>query len=395
MPIFRYEVTDAHGTTLSGAMDAPDEPTVRCRLAQRGYTVVRVVPASHPSRPVLWQYRTTHFRGRVGPADQAVFFRQLASLLRAGIAPFRATSELAQRTTSHALRHVAEEMRSTSERGGSLADAMARYPDLFAPHIIATVQAAQTGGFLDIACDEIAQEYEYELAFYKGMWLPRALVIQSVLAISVAQPLFPTLFPDNDLRHYLLLAFVRNVPIALALIAAVRWVWRRVQAPAMAGRRAEWALGLPVFGDLARQRSLAAFVRMLRRLYAAGILPVQAWEGAAAVVPNAVIRERLVDVRQELEQGVPLHEAYHNTGLFASETEHLIATGVMSGEVIEMLDRIAEYYQRNVERATDAARFWMYRLAFSLFLALSGLLLVLMLRSYFDSVFRFTEGWVD
>jgi len=65
----------------------------------------------------------------------------------------------------------------------------------------------------------------------------------------------------------------------------------------------------------------------------------------------------------------------------------------MAGEVIEMLDRIAEYYQNNVQRAVDSSRFWMYRLAISLFLAISGLVLIVLVKTYFQSIFDFTKGW--
>jgi len=391
VPVFRYEVTDAKGKTLIGAMSAGDEPELRARLADRGYQVTKVVapggsaaqaPAPIP-RPI----------GAVGPADKALFFRQFASLIRAGIAPYAALADLTPRLSNAAIAQAAGEMRDAAQKGGRVSDAMEPFPALFPPHVVATVRAGETGGFLEIALDEIALDYEQELAFYKGTWLPKALAVQEVFALALAQPLFPTLFPNNQLGQYLLLAFARNVPIALAAIFLVRWLWRRLHTPGLSERRDRWTLGIPVFGDLSRQRSLAAFIRMLRKLYAAGLMPINAWEGAANVVPNTILRQKLAEARDMMQQGVPLHEAFRNTGLFASETEQLIATGVMAGEVIEMLDRIAEYYQNNVQRAVDSSRFWMYRLAISLFLAISGLVLIVLVKTYFQSIFDFTKGW--
>jgi len=393
MPVYRYEVKKADGDVLSGAMDAPDETVVRTRLEQRGYGVVRIEGPSDVTSPA--PPPPIRVRATAGAADKALFFRQLASLLRAGITPYQAVADLASRTTNPALREAADDMRATAEQGGSLADAMERYPGLFPRHVIGTVHAAQLGGFLDVACDEIALEYEQEIAFYKGMWLPKALVVQGVIAIAIAQPLFPTLFPNNQLGRYLILAFLRNLPIAIALILGVRLGWRALHGPSMAERLDAWTLRVPVFGDLIRQRSLAAFIRMLRRLYAVGLPPVRAWEGATAVVPNSVLRATLGQARESMDKGVPLHEAFRNTGLFASEAEQLLATGVQSGEVVEMLDRVAEYYQRNVERAVESSRFWMYRLAFTMFLVLGGALLILLVKTYFDAVFGFTKGWVD
>jgi len=220
-------------------------------------------------------------------------------------------------------------------------------------------------------------------------------VLQAILAIALAQPLFPTLFPNNQLNRYLALVFLRNIPIAVAFVLAVRAMWSRLRRPENAERRDRWTLSLPVFGDLSRQRSLAAFIRMLRRLYGAGLMPTQAWEGATYVVANSVIRERLKEASNLMQQGLPLHEAFRATGLFTSEVEQLIATGVVSGEVIEMLDRVAEYYQRNLEHAFEQSRFWMFRLALALFMALSGLVVILMAKTYFDAVFNFTKGWTE
>jgi type IV pilus assembly protein PilC len=398
--MFRYEVADSSGKILTGAMAAPDEETVRSRLAAKGYQVVQIIPPpgySGASASPATVPRQTQRRMRmksVSPADRALFFRQLASLVRAGISPFAALSDLGPRLANPAMREVAATMGASAHAGATLSSAMEQYPDLFQPHHIATVRAGETGGFLEIALDEIALEAEQEQAFYKGMWLPKVLVVQELFALALVQPLFPTLFPNNEPLRYLGLVFLRNVPIAVAVMLLVRWLWGRIHAPNAAGRRDQWTLRIPVFGDLSRQRSLAAFIRMLRRLYGAGLMPINAWEGAAQVVPNSVLRTRLEDARSMMQQGVPLHEAFRATGLFASEAEQLIATGVMSGEVVEMLDRVAEYYQNNVQRALDSSRFWMYRLAFALFLAMSGAVLILMAKTYFEAVFDFTKDWV-
>lgn len=397
VPLFRYEVTDKEGKTLLGAMDANDEQELRDRLAARGFEVTHVAqPDGGQSVGNAAPPRQARKRapGAAGPADKALFFRQFASLARAGISPYGALEDLTNRLDNPALRSASADMRDSVHGGQTVSEAMLGHPRLFPAHVVATMHAGEVGGFLEIALDEIALEYEQEQAFYKGTWLPKSLVIQELFAIALAQPLFPNLFPNNEPALYLKLAFLRNVPIAIAILLAARWLWRKLHTPGMSDRRDRWTLGIPVFGDLSRQRSLAAFIRMLRRLYAAGLMPINAWEGAANVVPNGVLRRRLADAREMMQQGVPLHEAFRATGLFASEAEQLIATGVMAGEVIEMLDRIAEYYQNNVQRAIDSSRFWMFRLAISLFLALSGLVLILLMKTYFESLFKFTEGWV-
>jgi type IV pilus assembly protein PilC len=154
------------------------------------------------------------------------------------------------------------------------------------------------------------------------------------------------------------------------------------------------ALKTPVFGDLARQKALASFVRTLRKLFAAGLGPITAWEGAMHVAPNVVIREKLIEAYDMMQHGVALHDAFSATGLFANETEQLLATGVVSGQMVQMLDRVAEYYQDNVDRAYSSARFWMFRLASTMVIVLMGALVITLIISYFSSVFSFVDEFL-
>jgi len=401
MSFFRYEAIDRTGKVVMGTMDAPSEAEVNARLTQMGYRPQTVMPApksfgaAPSSNRTLNTQRSTRTPpaegGQATPGELALFFRQFASLVRAGITLYQALDNLAPRAGNPDLMQAAREMARAAHGGGPISDVMAKYPCLFAPHVVASVRAGELGGFLEIVLEEIAYDYEQEVAFYKGMWLPKALILQAPFALAITQPLFPTLFPAGDFPGYLKLVLLRNIPIVLALLLLGRFLYRRFQEPRYRERRDELALRLPVFGDLARQRSLASFVRMLRRLLAAGIGPIQAWEGAMNVAPNAVIRAKLVDACGLMRQNVPFHEAFTNTGLFANETEQLLATGVLSGQMVEMMDRVAEYYQNNVQRAFDNARFWMYRLGISLFIALSGVILIVMAYTYFNSLF----SWVD
>jgi type IV pilus assembly protein PilC len=323
--------------------------------------------------------------------ELALFFRQYAALVRSGISLYDALSNLGPRTIQPALHETAMEMAECARTGGKISDVMAKYPRLFPAHVVGAVRAGEKGGFLEIVLDEIALEYEQEVAFYKGTWLPRTLVIQQLIAVAFAQPLFPTVFPEGKTLLYLQLVLFRNLPIVGALILLVWFGWRRLQEPDRRYKRDRIALKMPVFGDLARQRSLAAFVRMLRRLYHAGVGPINAWEGAMNVAPNMVIRERLEVAYGMMQRNVPLHDAFTATGLFANETEQLLATGVVSGAVVDMLDRVADYYQENVDRAFASSKFWMYRLAIATFIAIIGVVACLMAYSYFHGIFN----WVD
>ena len=148
------------------------------------------------------------------------------------------------------------------------------------------------------------------------------------------------------------------------------------------------AMRTPPFGDLVRQRSLAAFIRMLRKLYNVGVGPVRAWEGAMNVAPNSVIRGKLIDSYDIIQQNIPIHDAFTATGLFANETEQLLSTGVVTGNVVEALDKVADYYQDNVDRAVRSSRFWMWRWGIVMFMVLIGAYMIIFAQSYVDFLFN-------
>ena len=167
--------------------------------------------------------------------------------------------------------------------------------------------------------------------------------------------------------------------------------WKWMHIPQNDVRRDRLTLKIPVFANLSRQRSLAAFIRMLRKLYQAGVGPINAWEGAMNVAPNAVIRERLVHSYGLMQKNVPLHDAFTQTGLFANEMENLLATGMVAGQVVDMLDKIAEYYQANVDRAFSRAKYSMYHVALTTFLILIGFTICWMAYSYFAGIFNYVD----
>ena len=412
MSYYRYEAIDRAGKIVMGTMDAPTEAHVNARLSQMGYRpqAVTAAPSKRPvgsrqsavgSQPRSVTQPSTlnpqHSRmGGVSARQLAVYFRQFAALVRSGISLYQAMETLGPRAGHPALVQSSAEMATAARTGGRVSDIMERYPRVYADHVVASVRAGESGGFLDIILDEIALDYEQDVAFYKGFAVPRAVILQGFVAIAIGQPVFPTLFPGpSRWGEYFMLVFFRNVPILLGILGLAWWWFRRMQEPENRGKRDRLALRMPVFGDLARQKALASFVRTLRKLFAAGVGPITAWEGAMNVAPNSIIRAKLVEAYDMIENGVPLHDAFTATGLFANETEQLMATGVVSGQMVQMMDRVAEYYQDSVERAYSTARFWMFRIAGVTTIVLAGALMIVLVINYFSSVFNFADSFMQ
>ncbi|HSV72353.1 MAG TPA: type II secretion system F family protein [Chthonomonadales bacterium] len=396
MALYRYEAVDSKGKTVHGVMDDANEAAVVDRLTRLGYrcAIVRGPSGARPSVGSSLPKAARPVGSRPSAQHMAVTFRQLASLVRAGIPLHEACQSLVQHGAHPTVRVAAQAMATRASAGGRVSDAMEEWPWLFPPHIVGGVRAGEMGGFADAMLDEIAQGYEDEVALFRGALLTRVVLWQGAIGLAMVQPVFPALMPDADLRAYLLAAFGRNLPILLGVWLAWRWWFRRGQMGRGRALIDRWQLRVPLLGGLTVRRSLSVFVRTVRRLYAAGLDAETVWTGALAVVPNAAVRRSLGGANALAARHAPLHEVFAATGLFSPEVIGLVASGHQAGALPEMLDRVSALQQGEVEAAFSAARYWMLRTAIAGGLLLSGLAVAFLIRGYFDAVFRFTEGWV-
>lgn len=444
---FLYEAKDASGQTVTGRIDGGTEADACRKLLQSGYRVQAIAPI-HPvpgtaltGSPRTGGLQPVHSAQQSGSQisgldggtraggitlsgaaaraaagarsaratgaqapdasriagvttrDQLLFFQQLTALVRSGMSVYASLDNLAARTPNANLARTAREMAEQAQSGGKISEVMARYPGIYPEHVLGLVQAGETGGFLEIALAEAADNYERNIALYRSVWIPRLMATQALFMFAIAQPLFPTLFPDARFALYAKIVLLRNLPITLGLYLLIRAGARRLQAPGNRQRRDAWSLRLPSFGELQRVTTLASFLRTLRRLYAAGIAPIHAWEGAMYTANNTVLRQSLTSAYGLLQRGASLPEAFAATHLFAGPIEQLIMTGHQSGQVVEMLDQAEAYYRGKVEEATGKARLQMLRLGVLAMLLLGGGTMLWMTKTYFKSIFDFAESF--
>lgn len=336
----------------------------------------------------------------VSTRDMMMFFRQCASLVHSGMSIFGALDNLAPRTRNKNLAKTASEMAGAARAGGRISEVMRKYPRIYPDHIIGTVAAGETGGFIDIALEEIAYNYEQNIALYRGSWIPKLMATQSLLCLALVAFLMPAFFSHTGnvaafVTSYLRLTLFFAVPVAAGLYVAARVAANQLQLPEFRRLRDSLSLRVPPFGDLQRQAAIAAFLRMLRRLFHAGVAPITAWEGAMNTSSNVVIRERLAASYELMQQGSTLADAFSATGLFADQVEQLVATGQQSGQVVEMLDQATDYYQEKVTEAAGKSRFMMLRLGILAMLILGGAASLWLAQSYFSGVMHYTDGWAD
>lgn len=450
MQQFFYEAVAPDGQTIVGKVEAQDAAEVQRTLVHQGYRpqsiaptqsvpsvtasnrAIAVVPSvvvmpSAASQSVVTVPRTApnnitlagnaaRTQSRTRTASQTVsknadligsslggvksgelmnFFQQFAALVKSGMTVYAALDNLAGRNANKNLAQTLREMAEAARQGSSISDVMTCYPRIYESHIVGMIRAGELGGFLDIVLGEIALNYEQNVALYKGSWLPKSIALQAFFTIPIVQPFFGSLFSSMDfaanMALYAKLVLFRNVPIAALILLAVIFASRSLQLPRYRTWRDTMALKLPPFGELQRQASLSAFVRMLRKLYHAGVSPVFAWEAAMNTASNSVIREKLGQAYGIMQNGGSLGDAFTATGLFDNGIEQTVITGQMSGQVVESLDQAAQFYQDRVEEYAEKSRKAMKRLGTMAMIVFGGIALLLMVKTYFSGMFGFIE----
>jgi len=403
MPTYRFEAVDeSTGRPVMGTLQASDEQSLQRLLQSRGFVIKRIVSAV--DTPVQAQTPPQRADRRAERATaslhaRAVFFRQLASLLRAGNNPVSALTQIAdQPSMPESLQAAARAMLANAHLGQPLSQAMEMFPRLFAPHVVGMFRAGELGGSLDAICDEIASHYEQEHTLWRKLWIPRLLLLNGIGMLMLVLPLFPAFYygmvrGDASLfyKRYIDLLLTRSLPVFLGVVLIVWGAWWFLDLPANRRWKDALVMRLPVFGALNRQRALTTFLRTLHRMCAAGVPASSAWEAAAPSAGNVFVREKLIEVLPVIRRGEGIDRALQATGLFDWETISLVAAGQQSGEIAGMLDRAATYYEETLRERYQRASFALIRLGCLGMLILGGAAMLWMVYTYFTGMFRFVD----
>ena len=387
----------------NGTLQAVNPPAIRNSNVVFAGNAAKIVPQTRTltaHTPIFTPLPADAYTlGGVNDRERMGFFQQLASLVKSGISIYSALDNLAVRTPNQNLAKTAKEMADAARTGSPVSGVMAKYPNIYEEHIVGMVRAGEMGGFLEIALAEIAHDYEENIALFKHGWIPKLMAMQAFFALILVIPLMQNIlhvgaggelnFGKNFLNYLLIEAIL--LPLGGVVIFALKWGWKRIQNHDLRRLRDTWTLKMPPFGDLHRKAALAAFVRVLRKLYHAGVAPIHAWECAMNTSSNVIIREKLATSYGLMQTGASLPDAFTATGLFANEMENLLITGHHSGEVVESLDRVADYYQEEVAQAQSKSKFAMLRLGVFALLVLGGAAICWLAKSYFAGMFTFVD----
>lgn len=364
---YAYKVRDAQGRFSEGKVEAVSEAAVADRLRAMGYVPLQVRPAN------VGMQREIHlgFKKRVKPKDLAVFARQFATMIDAGLTMLRALTIMSEQVENPELRKVLRSVKQDIETGNSLSSAFGQWPQVFPPLMVSMTRAGEVGGFLDVTMRQIADNVEAEVKLRSkikaALTYPTVVFFMAILmcfallifVVPVFQKMFEDLGGELPLPTKVLVlvsdAMVYLVPVlVLALVAGVWW-WRKYGTTARVRNVVDpLKLRLPVFGNLFRKIALARFARNLGTLLSAGVPILQALDIVSDTTGSVVIGRALNEVKDSVRQGESIAGPLAHHTVFPPMVVQMIASGEESGAVDDMLRKIAEFYDAEVEATTEA-----------------------------------------
>lgn len=364
MAAYEYTALDDRGKQRKGVLEADSGRQIRQLLRDQGLAPLVVAVASERKTRSSTGFSFTR---KLGGLDRVLFTRQLATLIAAGLPIEEALQAIAQQSEKQHVTALVMGIRSRVLEGHSLASSLAEYPGSFTAMYRSTVAAGEQSGFLDKVLENLAQyserQFESRRDVDMAMLYPAVL---TVLAFGIVGALMVYVVPDmvavlEDMGQELPLStrfliaaseLARDFWWLIALVITgivmtTRWALKQP------GIRLSWdknKLVIPLVSRITRSSNAARYASTLSILTSSGVPLVEAMNIAGEVVSNQWLKRRLTDATQRVSEGSSLRAALEAAGYFPPMLLHMVASGEASGELDQMLEKVAVYQQAEVER---------------------------------------------
>jgi type IV pilus assembly protein PilC len=359
---FVWEGTDRKGKKVKGKSMATNEAAVRADLRRQGVV---------PSRIKKQSKGLFGGGGTIAPSDIAIFMRQLATMLSAGIPLVQSFEIVGSGHENAAMQQLIMAVKGDVEGGSSLTEAFSKHPLYFDDLVLNLVEAGEQAGALESLLDKIATYKEKTEALkkkikkaltYPAAVLVVAFVVTAILLIFVI-PAFEDLFKGfgADLPTFTrmiidLSVFVRVKGwyiVILAGAAVSAFLYFKKRSRPMRHWLDRLSLKLPIIGGILQKAAIARYARTLSTMFAAGVPLVEALESVAGATGNIVYEVGVLEMRDEVATGQRLQQAMENTDLFPNMVIQMIAVGEESGSLDAMSSKVADFYEEDVDNAVD------------------------------------------
>jgi type IV pilus assembly protein PilC len=368
MATFAYEAREKSGKKKKGMLDATTQSAAIAELKKHGLIVLSI---KEEKKSVLQKEITI---GRpIKNQDFVVFLRQFATLIRAGVGLVDAIHTLASQTESKSFRKALEDIETDIRNGIQLSEAAAKHPKIFEPLFLSMVKAGEASGNMEVILERLA--LFYEKTHYTKEKVKSAMtypVVILVLAIGVTVYLLTNIVPTfvgmfqslnaelPAITKFVLLisnSLVRVWYIYIIIIAFISFFFRIFVKTSYGRKVFDYVkLKMPIFGKLFQKSSLARMSRTLSTLFSSSVPILQALTIVEEVVDNRIIGKTLASAKDSLRKGRPLSEPLKKSWVFPPLVTRMIAIGEETGALETMLDKIADFYEAEVDNTVDKVK---------------------------------------
>ena len=372
MPQFEYLVKDAAGHDQTGVEEAPDTTAIVQSLRRKGFLIVRINQIKQ--RRIFWLSTKRGFRekgGRIKIDDLVIFSRQMATLIGAGVPLLQSLEALIEQTEKAGLKAVVRNLRDEVQGGKSFSEALEKHPQVFSILFIHMMRAGETSGHLEEILDRAASYMEKASALqkkiisaltYPAVVSTMALIITTAMMTFVI-PKFADIYysinaplPKPTLVLISISRFLRSnillIGGVLGILCFMLHQWKRTK-----GGRFVWdafMLKLPIFGDLFLKVAVSKFSRTLATLMKSGVPILSSLEIVAHTSGNSQLEQLLLSLRTSVTKGEGLSGPLAESPLLPPMVVRMIAVGEETGELEQMLTKVADFYDTQVDSTVNS-----------------------------------------
>lgn len=366
MADYSYEAIAANGKEMKGTIVAENPDSARAQLKSQGLVVTSV-----KEQGLLDKEIKIGFKKKITPRELAVFCRQFVSMSRAGVTIIECLQLLREQTENPRLAQAIRDVQTDVEKGETLASGLEAQPDVFPSLMCTTIAAGEASGSLEISLERMADQFEKsaktQAMVKKAMIYP---IVVAIVALGVVILMLVKVIPSymdmfNDLgtelpkitqavvaaSNFIVDYWFILLPIVVGIVIGVRAYLKTASGKLM------WStlqLKIPAIKNLIVKSACSSLARTLSTLLAAGVGLTEAVDIVSDTMTNVLFRDALRFARDEVMKGVPLSEPVEDSGLFPPMLYHMMRIGEEAGNSEEMLTKLADYYDEEVEMATQS-----------------------------------------
>ena len=366
MPVYLWVAETKKGRKLKGEIDAANEKIALSQLKKRNFTIKKLKP-----KPKDLFENIAFLQPKVKNKDMVVFTRQFSTMIDAGLPLVQGLSILAEQSENPTFKGILKEITKDVEGGSTLAEAMKRHPKVFDSLFVNLVAAGEVGGILDTILRRLAdyiEKAEKLKSQIKGaMTYPIVVVAIAIIVIAVILvfviPVFEEMFtsfgsalPAPTQLVVDLSRFMKgNIHWVILGMAALIFAFKKYRGSESGRKLTDTvALKLPVFGDLLKKVAVARFTRTLGTMISSGVPILDSLEIVARTSGNVVLEEIIYEVRGSIAEGQTISEPLSENDIFPGMVVQMISVGEATGALDSMLEKIADFYDDEVDAAVDA-----------------------------------------